>query len=218
MSGNDTTKILCMLPICCYPTNACSNSGVERIKQYIDGLRKFFEYNDVLKKHNIDVYLVDNSIKDGVTLPPAILNIIPDNVTVNTSLNNNFGWLNKGAGLIEQWLHCKDIIEKYDWFIHFEPRQLLLNFDFINNFLETPRNLFILGAGNNHFNTGLFCIHANKLLDYSNKCVLKHMVSQSISIEYDLYNYMLSYKNQYDILDKLNLVWFDYTSNKSYNF
>ena len=62
----------------------------ERIKQYIDGLRKFFEYNDVLKKHNIDVYLVDNSIKDGVTLPPAILNIIPDNVTVNTSLNNNF--------------------------------------------------------------------------------------------------------------------------------
>jgi hypothetical protein len=207
-----------MLPICCYPVNKASNRGTERIQQYIVGLSKFFEYNDILKKNNIVVYLVDNSIKVGDTLPQAVLNIIPDNVIINTSLNNKFGRFNKGAGLIEQWLHCNDIIEKYDWFIHFEPRQLLLNFNFINNFLENPRNLFIFGTGNKHFNTGLFCIQSNKLLDYSNKCDLNCMVSQSISIEYDLYNYMLLYNVQYDILDKLNLVWFDYTSNKSYYF
>jgi len=214
----DDNKILCMLPICCYPANLDSNRGGERMQQYVKGLTKFFEYNDTFKKYNVDIYIVDNSIKDGNRLPLEILNILPNNVKINTSLNNTFGAVNKGAGLIEQWRHCKDIIAKYDWLIHFEPRQLLLNFDFINIFLENPRNLFTFGNGKNHFNTGLFTIQTNILLDYSNKCILKHMVSQSISIEYDLYHYIRLNHIQYDILDKLNLVWFDYVGKHSHYF
>jgi len=210
-------KILCMLPICCYPTNTGSNRGEKRIQQYVKGLVKFFEYNAILKKHNVDIYIVDNSIKDGDSLPKDILAILPDNVNINTSLNNTYGKVNKGAGLIEQWLHCKDIIEKYEWFIHFEPRQLLLNFNFINDFLEKPRNLFTYGNGNNHFNTGLFCIDSSKLLYYCHNTVLSIMVS-SILIEYVLFNYIKKNNILFYIRPKMELIWFDYTSNKSYFF
>jgi hypothetical protein len=215
MSANK--KILCMLPICCYPANPVSNKGKERIQQYVKGLTKFFEYNNILKKHDVDIYLVDNSIKVGDSLPRDILAILPDNVKINTSLNNTFGALSKGAGLIEQWLYCKDIIAQYDWFIHFEPRQLLLNFNFINNFLENPRNLFTLGGGISHFYTGLFCIQINNLLNYYQNIDLPNMISRQISIEYDLYNYFKHNNIQYNILDKMELVWHDIAVNKLFS-
>ena len=208
-------NILCMLPICCYPTNTDSNRGRERIQQYVKGLGKFFEYNDIFKKHNIDIYLVDNSIKPGYTLPRDLLAILPNNVKINTSINNTFGSLNKGAGLIEQWLYCKELIAKYYWIIHFEPRQLLLNFNFINNFLENPRNLFTLGSGNNHFNTGLFCIETSKLLHYCQNIDMNVMVTQSLSIEFDLFNYIKKNNILFYICSTMELIWFDYMANKN---
>ena len=213
---SDDKKILCILPICCYPTNNNSNTGYERIQQYVTGLNKFFEYNDILKKHNVDIYVSDNSIKDGDSIPIEILNIIPENVKTISFLQNNFGRINKGAGLIEQWLYCKDIIKKYDWLIHFEPRQLLFNFNFFNNFLENTRNLFTIGCNNIHFNTGLFCIDTNTIIKYSLSTDLIKMVNKSISIEYDLYNYIKQYNIYYDVLDKMNLIWFDTISQKQY--
>ena len=205
MSNN---KILCMLPICCYPTNTGSNRGEKRIQQYVKGLVKFFEYNAILKKHNVDIYIVDNSIKDGDGLPQEILAILPDNVNINTSLNNTYGKVNKGAGLIEQWLHCKDIIEKYDWFIHFEPRQLLLNFNFINDFLENPRNLFKTLRGIS-FYTGIFAIKTNVLLKFSNSIYLHEMCIVSKSIEYILYDYFIHFKIPFDEREKIELEWHD---------
>jgi hypothetical protein len=209
-------KILCLLPICCYPANMSSNNGAERIQQYVNGLSKFFEYIDILKKHNVDTYITDNSIKKDSKLPLEILTIIPEHVIISTSLNNHFGAINKGAGLIEQWLYCKDIIVKYDWLIHFEPRQLLLNFNFINNFLENPRNLFALGNDKKHFNTGLFCIETGSLLHYSTSVDLNIMSTRYISIENDLYNYIIKHKIKFDILDKMELIWFDIAAKKSF--
>ena len=40
-----TNKILCILPICCNPSNKDSCKGEKRIIQYVDGLKKFFEYS-----------------------------------------------------------------------------------------------------------------------------------------------------------------------------
>lgn len=215
MSANK--KILCMLPICCYPANPNSNSGEVRLQQYVKGLTKFFEYNDILKKHGVDIYLVDNSIKDGGSLPRDILAILPDNVKINTSLNNTFGVLNKGAGLIEQWLYCKDIIANYDWLIHFEPRQLLLNFNFINDFLENPRNLFTLGGGRIYFYTGLFTIDSKILLNYSNTNLLHHLTQNRISIEHDLYYYFLKNEIEFNVCEKMELVWHDIAVNKLFS-
>lgn len=222
---NETkSKILCILPICCFPTNSGSNKGKERIQQYVNGLNQFFEYRDILEKYNIDVYITDNSISTEDNLPFEILNILPPNVKIMTSLNNKFGSINKGAGLIEQWIYCKEIIEKYDWLIHFEPRQLLINFNFINNFLEKPRNLFkpinnclsTNNKTNTHFYTGLFCIETSKLLNYCINTNLHIMTKKYISIENDLYNYMVQSKIVFYFIEKLELKWFDTTTKMAY--
>ena len=215
--SSDDKKILCILPICCYPTNNGSNSGSERINQYVTGLNKLFEYNDIFKKHSVDIFIADNSIRDGDNLPREILNILPSNVRIITCLQNNFGSKNKGAGLIEQWIYFKDIIEKYDWLIHFEPRQLLLNFNFINNVLENPRNLFTLGNDKKHFNTGLFTLETRILLDYCKKVNLNNMVNKYISIENDLYKYIIDHNHKFNLCEKMELLWHDIHTNIIYS-
>lgn len=217
-------RILIELRLCSFPTNKQSNNNNKsRIEQFINGLNKFFEYNLHYSKNNsnysnIDIFVTDNTIPNGETLPDEILNVIPENIKIITCSNNNYGCFNKGAGDIEQWLYNREFIKQYDWFIHFEPRQLLKSNQFINSFLENPRNLFTLGNDNEHFNTGLFCIQTNHLLNYSEKCVLKHMVSEYISIEHDLFDYFKHNNIDYDNLEKMDLLWFDTNTNRHYHW
>ena len=201
-------KILCILPICINPTNTSSNKGLERIEQYISGLNKFFEYIDILNKYTVDIIIFDNTINKTEKLPEKILNIIPDNVKIINDNVNNYGCINKGAGLIECWNYLNNSIKQYHFLIHFEPRQLLLNFNFITNFLENPRNLFTYGANNNHFNTGLFCISCNLLLSFINRVKLDEMCNKSISIEYSLFDFFKKNNIPYNLIDKMELVWF----------
>ena len=126
-------KILCILPICINPTNSSSNSGSERIEQYISGLNKFFEHIDILNKYTVDIIIFDNTINKTEMLPEKIIKIIPNNVKIINDNVNKYGCINKGAGLIECWRYLNNSISQYDFLIHFEPRQLLLNFNsFIN--------------------------------------------------------------------------------------
>jgi hypothetical protein len=202
-------NIVCILQMCLYPTNISSIKSSIRIKQYINGLNTFFKYNDILIKNNVDIIIVDNSISDENNIPIEILNEIPDNVNIIKHSNNNYGKYNKGSGLIENWLYCGNILKNYKWLIHFEPRQLLKNFNFINSFFQTKQNLFSLGKENNHFNTGLFCIDVNVILEYIKNINLITMVQNCISIEYDIYNFFIKNNIKYDCMEKMNLIWFD---------
>ena len=201
-------KIILLLNICCFPENTSSFNNKIRTQQYIDGLNTVFQYNNIIKNHDIDVYIVDNTIKNDETLPREILNIIPSNVHLSLCLKNELGKKNKGAGLIDTWKYNKDLIQKYDWIIHFEPRQSLKSFQFVENFLKEPRNLFTININVEHFNTGLFCISKENLLNYINNCDLNKMVDNSISIEDDLYKYFQDNKINYDTLEKMDLLWF----------
>jgi hypothetical protein len=201
-------KIIFLLNICCFPENTSSFNNKIRTQQYIDGLNTVFQYNNIIKNHDIDVYIVDNTIKNDETLPREILNIIPSNVNLSLCLKNELGKKNKGAGLIDTWKYNKDLIQKYDWIIHFEPRQSLKSFQFVENFLKEPRNLFTININVEHFNTGLFCISKENLLNYINNCDLNKMVNNSISIEDDLYKYFQDNKINYDTLEKMDLLWF----------
>jgi len=201
-------KIIFLLNICCFPENTSSFNNKIRTQQYIDGLNTVFQYNNIIKNHDIDVYIVDNTIKNDETLPREILNIIPSNVHLSLCLKNELGKKNKGAGLIDTWKYNKDLIQKYDWIIHFEPRQLLQSFQFVESFLKEPRNLFTININVEHFNTGLFCISKENLINYINNCNLNKMVNNSISIEDDLYKYFQDNKINYDTLEKMDLLWF----------
>jgi hypothetical protein len=205
-------KILCILPICINPTNNSSNTGLGRTEQYITGLNKFFEFIEILNNYKVDIIIFDNTINKTESLPKNILDVIPDNVKVINDNVNNYGCINKGAGLIECWNYLNSSISQYDFLIHFEPRQLLLNFNFITNFLENPRNLFTYGENNNHFNTGLFCISCKVLITFINSVNLHEMCQKYISIEYILLDFFKKFNIPYCLTDKMELVWFPYLS------
>jgi len=212
-------KILCELRICTNIENTDlfkSNQlykNEERIDQSVNGIRRFFEFKNILEQHQVDVYVTDNTIKYGETLNKKILDVLPDKAKIITCMNNNFGCKNKGAGDIEQWIYCKDIIEKYNWFIHFEPRQYIENFDFFNTFLKAPCNLFTYGENKQHFNTGLFAIKSSILLDFINIYTPRQLGSKSI--EYVLYDYIKNNKINFNTLDKMNLIRYDATTKKT---
>ena len=201
-------KILCILPICINTTNKNSNTGLERIEQYITGLNKFFEYIEILNNYKVDIIIFDNTINKTEMLPAKILEIIPKNVKIINDMVNNYGCINKGAGLIESWIYLNNYISQYDFLIHFEPRQLLLNFNFITSFLENPRNLFNHGGSNDHFNTGLFCISSKVLTTFIKSINLNEMCEKYISVEFILFDFFKKFNVPYCIADKMELVWF----------
>ena len=201
-------KILCILPICINPTNNSSNTGLGRLEQYINGLNKFFEYIEILNNYKVDIIIFDNTINKTESLPKNILDVIPDNVKVINDNVNNYGCINKGAGLIECLKYLNNSISQYEFLIHFEPRQLLLNFNFITNFLENPRNLFTYGENNSHFNTGLFCISCKVLITFIKSINLHEMCEKYISIEYILLDFFKKFNIPYCLTDKMELVWF----------
>ena len=184
-----------------YKNNQLTSNNI-RIKQYIDGIQQVRNLNP-----DIEIYISDNS--NYLNKESELLNIINENnIKIITNAPNNFGCINKGSGLIENWIHNNDIIKKYDYIIHFEPRQLLKSNQFIYNFLKNPRNLFTINENVKHFNTGLFCIQSGELIKYINNSNLDNMVSRRISIEYDLYRYFINNNISFDILEKMDLIWF----------
>lgn len=204
-------KTVCMMHLCCYPENKDSNHGQIRIQQYVKGLQKFFEYTDILKKHDIDIVLVDNNISDS--FPSEILNVLPPNTNTITFKNNRYGKINKGSGLIEKWLHCKELIKDYDWLIHFEPRQILLDFSFIETFLKNPCNLFTWGGivgrkDDSHVYTGIFTIKSETLLQYIDTIYLPHFKE---CIEYSIFRFL---EHDYTIVPQAKLLWHDTVANK----
>ena len=205
-------KILVLLNICCFPENNKSiDKTKKRTEQFVNGLKCFFKYNAYNK--DIDFYITDNSIKEHYCLPEEILNIIPKHVNLSLFYKNEFGKINKGTGLIDSWLYNKELIKKYDYVIHFEPRQLLKSNQFIESFLENPRNLFTVGIKDQAFNTGLFCIKTSHLLYYIQMTNLFQMINEYISIEYDLYKYFIKFNIKYDTLEKMDLLWFESKTN-----
>lgn len=208
-NNNNDNKIMCLLCCCLYPSNSSSINNETRIQEYIIGLTKFFEYNTILKVNNVDIVIIDNSITSDKKIDNKILEILPNNVKIITHSNNKYGAINKGGGLIENWLYINKMLSNYNWLIHFEPRQHLKSFYFIESFLKQPRNLFTLGENKEHFNTGLFCIKMCDLLNYLASVNLDIMITNYISIEYHLFNFIITNSINYDLLDKMDLIWFN---------
>lgn len=176
-----------------------------RYKQYFEGIQKIYQFN-IDKK--IDIYIADNS--DFFDKETELKEYISKtSIVIIKNIPNNYGCKNKGSGLIENWIHNKDVLSGYDWIIHFEPRQLLISNQFIDSFLENPRNLFNMGTGMRHFNTGLFCIKCKVLFDFINEYTPEKLVYNNLGIEYAIYNFIINNNNiDYKIIDKMDLIWF----------
>ena len=224
------TNIVCELRIC---SNISTESYLYRVgqltpndmrlTQIVSGLTEFFKYNSKhIDSGKMDVYVTDNTIPDDMSLNKQILDVIHPKCKIIACLNNNYGCYNKGAGDIEQWKYCQEkhqIFDNYKWFIHFEPRLFLKDNTFIDSFMETPRELFTYAPTNSiiHFNTGLFAIHTPHMLDFINKVSLNWMVKNIISIEHILYNYFKNKNIKFDTIEKMNVIWHDWSQNGSFD-
>jgi hypothetical protein len=216
-------KILCGLGISTaikntdlFKHNRLENED-KRLHQYINGIKSFLKLNEIyINNKLIDVYIIDNTIPSHLNIHPLLLDIIPDHIKIITGNINNYGCYNKGAGIIEQWTHCKDFINKYDWFIHFEPRQLLLNNSFIDNFINNPRNLFTYGSNKNHFNTGLFTIKTAQLMMFITSYSPKKVMENKLGLEYILFEFIKNNNITFEILKRMNLIWYDSYAQKEY--
>ena len=69
---------------------------------------------------------------------PVNFNVVGDQVNVKKIPvlfdNNRYGRWNKGAGLIQKWLHNKNILNNYEYIIFFEARLELLSHYFFDKF------------------------------------------------------------------------------------
>jgi len=175
-----------------------------RYKQYFEGIQKIYQFN-IDKK--IDIYIADNS--DFFDKETELKEYISKtSIVIIKNIPNNYGCKNKGSGLIENWIHNKDVLSGYDWIIHFEPRQLLISNQFIDSFLENPRNLFTMGTDMRQYNTGLFCIKCKVLLDFINEYTPEKLVNNNLNIEAAIYNFIINNNIDYKTIDKMNLIWF----------
>ena len=222
------SKILCELRVCTNieETNLFKTGSLEknniRLTQYVNGIKKFIELNKkYIDDKKMDVYVTDNTVSSNKKLHQSLLDVIPENVKIITSINNNYGCYNKGAGDIEQWLYCSNLIKEYDYFIHFEPRQLLIDNYFIDNFMKNPRALFTHNKNPNsprHFNTGLFACKSKDLLTFIDVVSPSKLVKHNVGIEYVLYNFFRNNNLDYDVLEKMNLIWYDTYAQKEYHW
>ena len=187
-----------------YKSSQLTENGL-RYKQYFEGIQKIYQFN-IDKK--FDIYIADNS--DFFDKETELKEYISKtSIVIIKNIPNNYGCKNKGGGLIENWLHNKHILSRYDWFIHFEPRQLLQSNQFIDSFLENPRNLFNMNwADKRQYNTGLFCIKCKVLLDFINEYTPEKLVNNNLNIEAAIYNFIINNNIDYKTIDKMNLIWF----------
>lgn len=212
-------KILVGLTLCCYPENRGSNQNIEeRTQQYVNGISRFFSIFKYKENthHDIHILITDNTIRE--TLPVEITRIIPEDCIHSLCYNNKYGRYNKGGGLIEQWKFNESIIENYDWYIHFEPRQQLLSNVFIDEFLKQIQNQFTINKNVHHFNTGLFCIESKILIKYINSVNIDLFIKHNTCIEDSLYVFFKKHNICYRESEKMDLIWLNHhNSHKLYH-
>jgi len=190
----------------------------KRIEQYIIGLNQII---DEYGKKNLDIYLADNTIENKNSLDARLLKCISclDAKNIIFFDENQYGGVNKGCGVIAQWKKIlPTIMQKNKYLIHFEPRQRLVNFGFIDQCLESKKNIFrkdvalvkkfkIFNSEYIHFQTGLFGVEAEKLFEFTESVNTKKMYKNKKSIEKLIYNFLIHNEYEYDSVSKLGLLW-----------
>jgi hypothetical protein len=194
------------------------NHGEERVVQFIEGFKSFFKLAEKYLENYEDVYVVDNTITDKSEIDKRILEVIPKDVNFILINKNQYGKLNKGAGDIEAWIANEKIISKYKYIFHHEPRQILLNFNLYKSFLEHQTNTFCQNEptkiNKQQFWTGTWIMDTKLLKKYTKHTTPEKMVNNSISIEFDLFEF---FKNkEYTKLEEAGVLWHDQGGKKDW--
>jgi hypothetical protein len=175
-----------------------------RQQQIIAGLKKLFEYK--FATHQCDIMISDNTCEELAT---KFKEVIPTEVLHRCFTDNRYGSINKGAGLVQKWIHNADILQQYEWMIHFEGRLLLRSFEFFDRFFASPTYYFTYGSktpgDTSHFFTGLFSAKTDDILRFCDLFPKEKLIHNRISIEYPISDYL---RSKVTVLDSVDVIWF----------
>mgnify|MGYP003137585498 FL=1 len=118
-------------------------TGEERILQYSEGFKIFFNFYKNYYDRYEDVYIVDNTLKDISHVDKRIKNEIPANVNIIFTQKNEHGKLNKGAGILENWMEVESLASNYEFVFHFEPRLKLKSTKIFDQFAKEKKTTFL---------------------------------------------------------------------------
>lgn len=211
-----TALILCASTVINYCSKTTAPTHI-RIDQYVDGLTTLFQYID--RFNGVDIYFIDNTVRSSESINERILATLPQRVIVINDDMNRYGPRNKGAGLIEQWTYVRKIIGQYRWIIHFEPRMKIKKFDVFEMMLERPRNIFHVDPVDKiQVHTGFFMIASETLLDFIEVCTAETLCASGLSIEAVLYDYFKRNQLEYELVNDLYLVRYDYSNGQTHAY
>jgi hypothetical protein len=181
-----------------------------RIKQYIKGLRSLKKNYSNLKY--VDFIYVDNTLENSKHIPQQIKSNLPNNCRLLVKFNNYYGKHNKGAGDIEMWKSYINIIKRYNFFFHYEPRMIIKDFSFINSFLKKPRNFFSIAIKSEQVKTGCFGVNTKDFMKFIKGINLDKMIVNKMSIENLMYNFFKNKNSEF--INKEFFLWHDQQINK----
>ena len=184
----------------------------EREQQITLGLKSLKNINTQRKM--VDMILIDNTVDEIEDLPLSIRVELPTNCTVitNSSLNN-YGKINKGAGILEMIRSIQSKLDEYDFYVHHEPRTFVNDPIMFDSFFDRPRNYFRTGSAcdvnENSFWTGTFFTKTSDLKFFLDHADLQKLCEESISIEFHIKEFYDKHNIPYDETKTAGVIWHD---------
>ena len=190
-----------------FKTPVCE--GEKRTLQYVDGFNSFFKFYDNFFEDN-DVYVIDNTLENKGYIDKRILNKIPQTAKIICTNKNNYGKINKGAGILETLHETKHIFSKYETYFHYEPRLMTKSVKIFETFLERNANVFIKSDSPKQFFTGAFIVKSKDLLDYLDYRTPEQLCNPPTCIEDDLFYFFKNIKkNNFTLVSNPGIIWHD---------
>jgi hypothetical protein len=149
------------------------------MEQFTSGLRQVAEV--VGQYPCFDVFSTDNTVEHPEQIDARIaaaLDTIPTLMGKYHFWDNQLGQFNQGSGMVAAWSRAvPDLLGRYEYLVHYEPRQHLVNFSFFERMARQPdayfcvyhdkRNLYGIPLTMPRFWTGFFSMRPADLCAYA---------------------------------------------------
>jgi hypothetical protein len=149
-----------------------------RLRQYLNGLEQVAEVS--AQYPVFDVYSVDNTVEDPADLNVQIVDAFHRIRGFQRSVHffdNEIEHGNTGVGTMRQWIRmAPELVDRYEFVVHYEPRQHLVNFSFFERMVNQPDTYFCMYRDRvklygfpltlPRFWTGLFAMKTRDFLGY----------------------------------------------------
>ncbi len=160
--------------------------GDKRIQSYIKGLEALNNI-DIINNFD-DIYIFDNTVNNQKSMPKEIINVLPEEAKYFCNKNNKVGRKNKGAGMLETLQNNSKELLNFEKLFYFEPRLVINDSNFINEFLLSDKNYFSIES-DKRVKTGYFGSNTYDLIQFLESTKVKNLIDKNLHIELLMYDF-----------------------------